>query len=79
VADRVAVSAENARLFDETVRRAERERLVAGITAKIRSATDPQEMIHTAVEELRRALNVKRIEIVPGKLETAEHSEDGGS
>jgi GAF domain-containing protein len=67
VAERVAISAENARLFDETVRRAEREHLVADITTKIRSATDPQEMINTAVEELRRALKAKRIEIVPGK------------
>ncbi len=37
VADRVALSAENARLFDETSRRAERERLVTEITSKIRS------------------------------------------
>lgn len=79
VAERVAVSAENARLFDETARRAQRERLVADITSKIRSVTDPQGMLRTAVEELQRALNAKRIEIVPGKLETAERSEDGGS
>ncbi|MBK7449924.1 MAG: hypothetical protein IPJ47_11030 [Anaerolineales bacterium] len=42
VADRVAVIAENARLFDETTRRAERERLVTDITTKIRSTNDPQ-------------------------------------
>jgi GAF domain-containing protein len=72
VAERVALSAENARLFEETSSRASRERLVTDITTKIRSTTDPQEMINTAVEELRRALNVKRIEIVPGKFRRQE-------
>jgi GAF domain-containing protein/HAMP domain-containing protein len=73
VVERVALSAENARLFEETSSRASRERLVTDITTKIRSATDPQEMINTAVEELQRALNVKRIEIVPGKLRRQEN------
>ncbi len=59
----VAVIAENARLFDETRRRAERERLVSDITTKIRGTNDPQEMINTAVKELREALKVSRIEI----------------
>ncbi|NWF64215.1 MAG: GAF domain-containing protein [Chloroflexi bacterium] len=65
VADRVAVIAENARLFDETSRRAERERLVSEITTKIRGTNDPQEMIQTAIRELREALKVSRIEIIP--------------
>jgi GAF domain-containing protein/HAMP domain-containing protein len=68
VAERVALSAENARLFGETTRRAEREHLVADITTKIRSTNDPQEMIKTAVEELKRALGAARIEIVPQKI-----------
>ncbi|MFN8433787.1 MAG: cache domain-containing protein [Anaerolineales bacterium] len=67
VADRVAVIAENARLFDETTRRAERERLVTDISTKIRSTNDPQVMIETAINELREALKVSRIEIVPQK------------
>ena len=41
VAERVALSVENARLFDETSRRAARERLVTEITSKIRSLNDP--------------------------------------
>lgn len=67
VADRVAVIAENARLFDETTRRAERERLVTDITTKIRGTNDPQSMIETAIHELREALKVSRIEIIPQK------------
>jgi GAF domain-containing protein/HAMP domain-containing protein len=68
VADRVGIFAENARLFDETARRAEREHLVSDITAKIRSTNDPREMLETAIRELREALNVSRIEIVPQKV-----------
>ncbi len=72
VADRVAISAENARLFDETTRRAERERLVSDITSKIRSVNDPQSMIKTAMEELRNALGASRVEVVPQSVKGAE-------
>lgn len=65
VAERVAISAENARLFDETTRRAERERTVSEITSKIRSLNDPQAMIKTAMEELRNALGASRVEVIP--------------
>ena len=72
VAERVAISAENARLFDETTRRAERERLVSDITGKIRSVNDPQSMIQTAMEELRKALCSSRVEVVPQSVKGAE-------
>lgn len=72
VAERVAISAENARLFDETTRRAERERLVSDITGKIRSVNDPQSMIQTAMEELRKALGANRVEIVPQSVKGAK-------
>jgi GAF domain-containing protein len=65
VAERVALSAENARLFDETSRRAERERTVSDITSKIRSVNDPDAMIRVAMEELRNALGASRVEVIP--------------
>jgi GAF domain-containing protein len=71
VADRVAFSAENARLFDETSRRAERERLVTEITSRIRSSNDPDEMIRTAVEELRNALGATEIQVIPQAIPTS--------
>lgn len=72
VAERVALSAENARLFEETTRRAERERLVSDITGKIRSGTDPQLMIQTAMDELRKALGASRVEVIPQSLKDSE-------
>lgn len=65
VADRVAISAENARLFEETTDRAERERTVSQITSKIRSTNDPNEMIQIALDELKQALHVKDARIMP--------------
>jgi len=67
VANRVALSAENARLFEETSRRASRESLVSDITTKIRSTNDPQEMIKTAIAELQHALGATRVEVTPRK------------
>jgi GAF domain-containing protein len=69
VAERVAISAENARLFDETTRRAERERTVSEITGKIRSVNDPQAMIQIAIDELRSVLGATRVEIIPQKIQ----------
>lgn len=65
VADRVALSAENARLFDETSRRAERERMVTDITSKIRSTNNPEEMIGIALDELRNALGATQVQLIP--------------
>ena len=65
VSDRLALALENARLFEETTRRAERERLVSDITGKMRSVNDPQAMIQTAMEELRNALGASRVQVIP--------------
>ena len=72
VAERVAISAENARLFDETNRRAERERTVSDITSNIRSVNDPSTMIKIAIEELRNALGATRVEIIPQTIQGAQ-------
>ena len=78
VADRVALSAENARLFEETTARADRERLVSEITSKIRSNTDPQSMIKTAIQELRAALGASRVDVIPQPSPGSEQGRDQG-
>jgi GAF domain-containing protein/HAMP domain-containing protein len=60
VADQIGLALENARLFEQTIRRAERERKVLEITSKIRSATDPNAMLEIAKEELQKALKSKQ-------------------
>ena len=58
VADQVAQAFEQARLFDETQRRARRERLVSDISVKIRAAGDIDGILRTTVNEARLALGV---------------------
>jgi GAF domain-containing protein len=65
VAERVSLALENARLFEETTRRADRERTVSEITTHIRSTTDPQVMLRTALDELKKALGAKDVRIHP--------------
>ncbi|OQX62254.1 MAG: hypothetical protein B5M51_06390, partial [Anaerolinea sp. 4484_236] len=61
---------ESARLYRETQQRAERERLVTDITTKIRSTTDPEQMLKTAVEELKLALNANQAHFVIPQAES---------
>jgi GAF domain-containing protein len=65
ITERLGLALDNARLFEETSTRASRERLVTEITTKIRGTNNPQEMIKTAVEELKQALGTTRVEIFP--------------
>ncbi len=58
VADQVALALENARLFDQTQRRAQRERLISEIASKMRVAPDVEGILRTTVQEIRRALGV---------------------
>lgn len=64
VADQVALALENARLFSQTRRKAERERRVLDITSKIRSTNDPRAMMQIAIEELQRSLNASRVQVI---------------
>jgi GAF domain-containing protein/HAMP domain-containing protein len=56
VAERVALSAENARLFDETARRAERERIVSDISSKIGYSFQTETILQTAAKEISHLL-----------------------
>jgi GAF domain-containing protein len=63
VSTQIALALENARLLEDTQRRAARERLVADITAKVRASSDVETIMRTAVQELGRALNADRTRV----------------
>ena len=65
IAERVSLALENARLFEETTQRADRERTVSEITTRLRSTGDPEVMLQTALDELKRALGTDDIQIHP--------------
>lgn len=60
VVSRLALALENARLLEETQRRGVRDRLIANITAQVRSSMDPETILQTAVRELGAALGTDR-------------------
>jgi GAF domain-containing protein len=59
IADQISQALENARLFEQTQQRADRERKVLEITSRIRSVTDPETMRQIAAAELQNALNAQ--------------------
>jgi GAF domain-containing protein len=62
--DQLGQALESARLYSETQRRAERERLTAEITARMRTSNDPQAILQTAIQELRQALGVRQAQVL---------------
>ena len=56
IADRLATALENARLTEETRRRAQRERAIAEVSTKISAYSDTDSIIRSAVEELGHRL-----------------------
>jgi GAF domain-containing protein len=55
LADQAALALERMRLFEETRRRAEWERIRAEVSARVRASTDMETILRTAVRELGRA------------------------
>lgn len=64
LSDQLAQTLEGARLFEQTIRRADRERRVLEITSKIRSTNDPQRMLEITLEELKQHLGASQAQIV---------------
>jgi len=64
--DRLGVTLESARLYEDTQQRAATERLLADATARIRSTLDVDAVLRTAVQELRRLLALDAAEVYMG-------------
>lgn len=60
ISDRAAFALENARLFEETTRRAEQEETIAKVTTQIGASTDFNHILQTTIQELGRALGTSR-------------------
>ena len=77
--DRLGVTLESARLYEDTQQRAATERLLADATARIRGTLDVDAVLRTAVQELRRLLALDAAEVYLGPELVAEgfdaHSE----
>jgi hypothetical protein len=56
-------------LFEETLLRAERERLMSEITSRVRETLDIDTVLKTAAKELQKALDLEEVEIRMNKAE----------
>lgn len=67
LADQATLALERARLLEETQRRANRDRMVSQVTARMRESLDIETILHTATDEMRQALGLSRlvIHVVP--------------
>ncbi len=63
LANRLAISLDNARLFEDSQRAAERERIVNTIAAKLTPQTEIAEILQTAVREVGQALRAPQVNI----------------
>lgn len=61
--NRLAVSLDNARLFQDSQEATERERLVNTISARLTSQTDMQDIVTIALQEVSQALNTPKVAI----------------
>jgi GAF domain-containing protein len=75
VAERVALSIENARLFQTTANRAERERIVSDIAAKISGSVRMENILRTTAQELSQALNNSDVLIQLQSVRTENESQ----
>jgi len=72
LADQLAIAVQNARLFQDAVQRADREKTITRITSRLRSTREVDAMLQTALEEMQQALHAERGEI---RLVLAEEEE----
>jgi len=73
IAERAGLALENARLLEETRRHAERDRMIAEITARVRASMDPETILRTALRELGAALGADRVMV---QMMNPSHSEE---
>ncbi len=76
LANRLALSLDNARLFQESQRATERERLVNSIASKLTAQTTINDILQTAVREVGQALRAPQVSI---RLQSAEQGGSNGS
>lgn len=77
--DVAGVALESARLYQDTQRRAARERLAREVADKLRRATNMDDLLQTAVQEIRTVLGTTdafvQLGVLPGTLETGPEQE----
>ena len=78
VAGEVAIAIENARLIEQTERRAQREARLNQIAQRLRQTTDVQSILQTAIEQLGLTLNTSHAQAQLGASQPRPRRLHGG-
>jgi len=73
VTEQLSLALESARLYQDTQRRAERERVTGQLTARIRESLDVETVLKIAVREIGEALGLAALDV---RMSTGEFSEE---
>jgi GAF domain-containing protein len=79
VADRLAMALENARLLEETQRRARREQMLGEMTTRFTQSLDMDTLLQAAVRELGQLPNVAEASVHVGALGESAPDNGGGT
>jgi GAF domain-containing protein len=61
--EQLGAALDSARLFEETLNRAEKERMIGQITSRVRETLDIETVLKTATLEIRKALDLEEVEV----------------
>lgn len=79
LSEQIGLALDSARLYQETRRRAAQEQISAQVTARIRETLDMDTVLQTAVEEIRRSLNLPEVNILIGTPDRLQPNGNGHS
>ncbi|HNT74906.1 MAG TPA: GAF domain-containing protein [Anaerolineae bacterium] len=74
--EQLGVALESARLYQDTQRRAARERMISEVAGRIRETLDMEAMLRTAAEEMRRALALEDLVVLLAKSKPSRADAD---
>lgn len=66
ISEQISLALENSRLVEEAQKSAQRDQLIANISARVRETLDVDAVIRTASIELRKVFDLKEAEISIG-------------
>ena len=67
LAEELVQALESVRLYQDVQRGAARDRLIAGVTGRMRESLQVDSVLQSAVQEMRRALSLSEVEVRIGK------------
>jgi len=70
--EQLGTALESARLYEDTQRRAARERVVGEVTSRMRETLDMESVMQTAAQEIQKVLGLDRLVVRLGKPEETD-------